>query len=767
MRAATIAVFSQLIGAALSLAAPQLAGRVTGLGHRPVSDATVVLLPDFALARTDCAGCYTLRPPGPGGFLLHVSAPHMLAERRQVRVDRGSAVLDVQLVPGDENADGRLDLWDAIALVQRLGPVAANDPLDADGDSALSVQDLEAWYDTCWQAEGHWRSFVLLDDAEHTGPAVVYPPQGRWQTHKDQGSTTLPAPGVAVGPSAGGYLSSRAYQFRYVLGSTVQYPFALIRFLFGQNDQVTFDARGYEGLIVALRGEGQPLIVSLKAAVTSDDWAEYFVRIPEVSREWRVYEFDFRQDFHQPSWGQREGIDDVLDTLQAVQFKADEASRDRAVTLWIDNLLLYGRLYEPPSTQVRVRLTEQGQPLPAAVVTIDGLDCRRRALSDLRGEVLFPAVPAGSYLLWAWRPGYASDTLALQVEGQERLDVGPLAVRRLVPVPKPLSCGPVRVANGRLEVDFDGDTVYEPFVIKGVGYSPVPIGSWGDLVYPERVYARDMPLLHTMNCNAIRTWGKAEQLLLDQAGLCGIKVLAGFWVSTEADFFAPRERMAIIEEFERYVRSIKDHQALLAWSLGNEQNLTNGDNWAWYSLVEDLAVTAFLAEGASYHPVACPNGDRTRIGLADYLARDSDLPYLDMWGMNLYKSDREGFGPTFLLYSAFSSKPLWISEYGIDAYDNRNHREYELTQAVFAKNRLLEMRRHPFCIGATLMAYSDEWWKAGDPWSHDLGGYASSAHPDGFSNEEWWGIFRVSRRAGDIDSLAARAIFDTLRVYFR
>ncbi|MBC7188249.1 MAG: hypothetical protein H5U38_14590, partial [Calditrichaeota bacterium] len=286
-------------------------------------------------------------------------------------------------------------------------------------------------------------------------------------------------------------------------------------------------------------------------------------------------------------------------------------------------------------------------------------------------------------------------------------------------------------------------------------------------VFPERVYARDMPLLRTMNCNAIRTWGKAEQLLLDQADRCGLKVLAGFWVSTEADFFAPRERLGIIEEFEQYVRTIKDHPALLAWSLGNEQNLTNGDNWAWYSLVEDLAVTAFLAEGAGYHPVACPNGDRTRIGLADYLARDSDLPYLDIWGLNLYKSDREGFGPTFLLYSAFSSKPLWISEYGIDAYDNRNGCEYELTQATFARNRLLEMKRYPFCIGATLMAYSDEWWKAGDPWSHDLGGYASSAHPDGFSNEEWWGIFRVSRRVGDIDSLAARAIFDTLRIYFR
>ena len=39
------------------------------------------------------------------------------------------------------------------------------------------------------------------------------------------------------------------------------------------------------------------------------------------------------------------------------------------------------------------------------------------------------------------------------------------------------------------------------------------------------------------------------------------------------------------------------------------------------------------------------------------------------------------------------------------------------------------------------MAYSDEWWKAGNPDTHDPGGYHTDAHPDGYSNEEWWGIF--------------------------
>ncbi len=766
MRLAPIVLAIQAL-VVLSAPAQQVVGRVVTAGQHPVAGATVVLLPAFTVGHSDSLGRYQVQAPAPGRYDFHLVPPRAMALRQAVEVGAGTTTVDVTAVAGDDNADGRIDLWDALAFIRRFGPTTPEDPLDLDQDGRLSVHDLELWYDGSWQTQGHWRHFLLLDDAEHVGAKVLYPPQGRWQAHKDPGSTTIPAPGASVAPSAGGYFSSKAYQFRYVLGSATQYPFALLRFLFGATEQVSFDARKFEGLVVALKGEDQPLIVSLKAAVTSDDWAEYYVRLPRVPRQWQVYTLNFRQDFRQPAWGQQEAIEEVLRTLQAVQFKADDETREQALTLWIDNLMLHGRLFEPSAAKVAVRLLHEGAPLPAAIVTLSSLDYREQLLSNLQGVVEFDRVPAGSYGLWAWRPGYASDTLALEIADAQDYDAGALEMRQLVPFAKPPSSGPVRVANGRLLVDFDGDGAYEPFTIKGVAYSPVPIGSWGDLVQPERIYARDMPLLQAMHCNALRTWGKADPRLLDQAHAHGIRVLAGFWVSTSADFFCPRDRMGIIEEFRDYVQSLKDHPALLAWSVGNEQNLTNGDNWAWYSLVEDLAVTAFLAEGQGYHPVTTPNGDRTRIGLADFLARDSDLPYLDFWGMNLYKSDREGFAPTFLLYSAFSSKPLWISEYGIDAYDNRNHREYEQMQAVFARNRLLEMKRSPICIGSTLMAYSDEWWKAGDPWSHDLGGYATGAHPDGFSNEEWWGIFRVSKRPNDIDSLTARAIYDTLRVYFR
>jgi hypothetical protein len=50
--------------------------------------------------------------------------------------------------------------------------------------------------------------------------------------------------------------------------------------------------------------------------------------------------------------------------------------------------------------------------------------------------------------------------------------------------------------------------------------------------------------------------------------------------------------------------------------------------------------------------------------------------------------------------------------------------------------------------GVTVFEFSDEWWKAGDPWNQDPGGAApnSSGVPyDGAANEEYWGIVDVLR----------------------
>ena len=238
--------------------------------------------------------------------------------------------------------------------------------------------------------------------------------------------------------------------------------------------------------------------------------------------------------------------------------------------------------------------TIKGESLPAAIVSLSNAENQYQSLSDLSGCFQFSEVIEGKYQITAFRPGYRSETLTVQISESNPISGFNIPVDLEVPIPKPISKGPVRVVGRDLQTDFYNNGGYDSFFIKGVGYSPTPIGSWGDLIYPEQVYRRDMPLLRYMNCNAIRTWGKANSLLLDEAEQYNLKVLAGFWVSTTADLFDISFRLQVMDEFRSYISEFKDHPAILVWSIGNEQNYVNGDNWAWYSLVEDLSVIGYI-----------------------------------------------------------------------------------------------------------------------------------------------------------------------------
>ena len=55
------------------------------------------------------------------------------------------------------------------------------------------------------------------------------------------------------------------------------------------------------------------------------------------------------------------------------------------------------------------------------------------------------------------------------------------------------------------------------------------------------------------------------------------------------------------------------------------------------------------------------------------------------------------------------------------------------------------------CLGGTVFEWNDEWWKstAGSPTRHDNSGFETTwnpyAHPDGFANEEYFGIVDINR----------------------
>lgn len=330
-----------------------------------------------------------------------------------------------------------------------------------------------------------------------------------------------------------------------------------------------------------------------------------------------------------------------------------------------------------------------------------------------------------------------------------------------VPTVKPLSTGPVRVRDRVLEADFDRDGSYTPFRVKGAAFSPSVIGSnWG--VTP-RVYDRSIEFLTNLHANTVRTYSGADPYFLGKAAQAGIRVIVGFWIPLDLDLTDSLNRASVKADFMRMVTELKGYDAVLIWNLGNEQNYGNGTGRPWFSLVQELAILAYQIEGPTYHPVCASNGGFVNIGDPTKGADDASLSYMDLWGSNDYEID---FTASFSSFRTRTSKPIVLTEWGIDALDNRTKAEYEDVQARFDSTNWAQILANAdVCVGGTVFEFTDEWWKAGSPSTHDYGGYAYWSHPDGYSNEEWWGLIAVTPDAnGDgLDDWRPRKAFVALQ----
>jgi hypothetical protein len=333
-----------------------------------------------------------------------------------------------------------------------------------------------------------------------------------------------------------------------------------------------------------------------------------------------------------------------------------------------------------------------------------------------------------------------------------------------------------------------------PFTVKGVGYSPVPIGAdpetkppFGDYFTSNYsgIYTRDLPWLRQMGANAVRIWNwgnTADHLdFLDQAYNAGdrpIYVIPGFTINPglNIDPDSPGNiRETLKTEFRNMVAAHKNHPGILMWAIGNNLNhFYAGNQGRLFSLINEMALAAHEEEGTGHHPVVTSLADENLTGAIG--ANDASMPGLDVWGVNAYRGN--AFGNLFSSYSGVSAKPLLITEYGIDAYDQVRGNEYEALgipcQAQFAQSLWNQIAGNSnVCIGGVLREYSDEWWLG--KYSIDSGcldlsssvhsrcGYGNPNQPDGYTNEEWWGIMRRIEIGVDPGMLEPRAVFYTLK----
>lgn len=337
------------------------------------------------------------------------------------------------------------------------------------------------------------------------------------------------------------------------------------------------------------------------------------------------------------------------------------------------------------------------------------------------------------------------------------------------PTGKPVSTGPVKVEGKTLTVDG------EPFIIKGVGYQPTPVGmepseSTLQYIYSDpNIIDRDVNYLKKMNVNTIRLWARLPDegvALLNALEDADIYVIMGFYIRTRQDdptidYGDPCTIRDFNDAMTDYVNTFKNHPAVLAWSIGNENNLwldDVNDIRDWYKLANKLALAAYKAEEPNYHPTMVINGHMLYFGDGNYCSDDANMNYVDIWGHNAYTY--YDYHSYFCYYDKISAKPLVITEFGADAWDNVHSCEYQDVQADWVVHEWEQIKDN--CLGGTVMEYSDEWWKKGIPFYHSTDGSNADTQPDRFSNEEWYGIMAIEDNGSQPDIMHPRKVYCAL-----
>jgi hypothetical protein len=281
-----------------------------------------------------------------------------------------------------------------------------------------------------------------------------------------------------------------------------------------------------------------------------------------------------------------------------------------------------------------------------------------------------------------------------------------------------------------------------PLYLRGVCWNPVPKGEGhpGGLDYPGAAPG-DGALMEVIGINVVRTYEPlTNRDALDAPWEHGIRVLVGTYVygGDAASVVTAR------------VNAVKDHPAVLGWVLGNEWNynglytgLSHAESLARLNEAADLVRAADTT-----HPIVSVYGE---VPAADTLAA---MPEIDIWGINAYRGI--SFGDLFEVWAARSEKPMFLSEYGADAYNATTDAYDPMSQAMAVGALTQEIADNAVAysasgvaIGGTIFEWSDEWWKdsMGTNDVHDVGGIAPGGgpYPDQTFNEEWWGLVDVDR----------------------
>ncbi|MFA5976483.1 MAG: hypothetical protein WC859_10030 [Elusimicrobiota bacterium] len=191
----------------------------------------------------------------------------------------------------------------------------------------------------------------------------------------------------------------------------------------------------------------------------------------------------------------------------------------------------------------------------------------------------------------------------------------------------------------------------KPFFVKGVGCNDA-VGEKGE------DYLR---MAHEMGANAVRIWGGATREYLDQAHANGLMVNLGFWLNPIRDKTVESYRdgghlAGLKHLILSHVDEMKDHPALLSWTIGNEVFYwtENEEEKAEFGRFLEEIIREIHRQDPN-HPVVYAASPPEILYLKKY------LPSLDIVGANVY-GDFSGMVSS--LKSVGYEKPVMATEFG-------------------------------------------------------------------------------------------------------
>lgn len=355
----------------------------------------------------------------------------------------------------------------------------------------------------------------------------------------------------------------------------------------------------------------------------------------------------------------------------------------------------------------------------------------------------------------------------------------------------------------------------KPYIIKGVVYSPVPIGKnytydfWSD---PKKLYLYDAKLMRAMGVNSIRVYQpgidpkKTKKAIRELYKKFRIRVAMGHWLGfwDNANYADNNFRERVKKDVMDMVRAYKNEKGILLWILGNENNVSFsygpqtlnlwttdeiealGDPYLkrqarakfYYSFVNDIAKEIHKID--PNHPVVLANAELTDIDVAGPVSHD-----VDMLGCSVYRG--KVFSNFFREVDKKFKKPVIVTEFGCDRYDAFLNKEDQNAQAEFITAQWKDIEKNTFksngvgnALGGFIFEWTDEWWKfnESDPtrwYMHDTAAswsngayYFDIKAPQNLNvNEEWWGICAVKKKGDGPDEREPTKAYFALKELWR